>query len=145
MNKFSGIVLQSNNSVIVVSDEADRIVYQRRFSNDPVQIRASLAPHREDLVGAVIEATFNLYWLVDALLWTAPRSWTLLQGVLWANIRKRRSAQSSRITVLERRGSKSLLVAVTWMFRRYGNGWRVIVAWCCWREGKGAGYLQRRI
>ena len=49
MKKFSGIDLHSNNSVVVVSDEADRIVYQRRLPNDPVQIRAALAPHREDL------------------------------------------------------------------------------------------------
>jgi len=58
MNKFSGIDLHSNNSVVVVSDEVDRIVYQRRLPNDPVQIRAALAPHREDLVGVVIEATY---------------------------------------------------------------------------------------
>ena len=44
--------------MVVVSDEADRVVYQRRLPNDPVQIRAALAPHREDLVGVVIEATF---------------------------------------------------------------------------------------
>ena len=68
MNKFSGIDLHSNNSVVVVSDEADRIVYQRRLPNDPVQIRAAPAPHREDLVGVVIEATFNWYWLVDDLM-----------------------------------------------------------------------------
>jgi transposase len=36
--------------------------------NDPVQIRAALAPHREDLVGVVIEATYNWYWLVDQLM-----------------------------------------------------------------------------
>jgi transposase len=68
MNKFSGIDLHSNNSVVVVSDEADRVVYQRRLPNDPVQIRVALAPHREDLVGVVIEATFNWYWLVDELM-----------------------------------------------------------------------------
>jgi len=68
MNKFSGIDLHSNNSVVVVSDEADRIVYQRRLPNDRVQIQAALAPHREDLVGVVIEATFNWYWLVDDLM-----------------------------------------------------------------------------
>ena len=43
MNKFSGIDLHSNNSVVVVSDEADRVVYQRRLPNDPLQIRAALA------------------------------------------------------------------------------------------------------
>ncbi|SAK45243.1 hypothetical protein AWB75_00758 [Caballeronia catudaia] len=41
MNKFSGIDLHSNNSVVVVSDDADRVVYQRRLPNDPVQIRAA--------------------------------------------------------------------------------------------------------
>lgn len=68
MNKFSGIDLHSNNSVVVVSDEDDRIEYQRRLPNDPLQIRAALAPHREYLVGVVIEATFNWYWLVDELM-----------------------------------------------------------------------------
>ena len=29
--KFSGIDLHSNNSVVVVSDEEDRIVYQKRL------------------------------------------------------------------------------------------------------------------
>jgi hypothetical protein len=58
VDKFSGIDLHSNNSVVVVSDETDRVFYQRRLPNDPVQIRAALAPHRADLVGVVIEATF---------------------------------------------------------------------------------------
>ena len=31
MKKFSGIDLHSNNSVVVVSDEVDHIVYQRRL------------------------------------------------------------------------------------------------------------------
>ncbi|CAB3776258.1 hypothetical protein LMG28614_00178 [Paraburkholderia ultramafica] len=33
MDKFSGIDLHSNNSVVVVSDEADRIVYQRTVAD----------------------------------------------------------------------------------------------------------------
>ncbi|MEM5373389.1 transposase, partial [Paraburkholderia azotifigens] len=45
-----------------------RIIYERRLPNDPLQIRAALAPHREELVGVVIEATFNWYWLVDQLI-----------------------------------------------------------------------------
>ncbi|WP_256375520.1 hypothetical protein [Cupriavidus sp. GA3-3] len=32
MNKFSEIDLHSNNSVVVVSDEADRVIYQRQRS-----------------------------------------------------------------------------------------------------------------
>ena len=42
--KFSGIDLHSNNSV-VISDEADRIVYQKRLPNDLAQILAALEPH----------------------------------------------------------------------------------------------------
>jgi len=38
MMKFSGIDLHSNNSVVVVSNEEDRIVYQRRLPNDLQQI-----------------------------------------------------------------------------------------------------------
>lgn len=68
MNKFSGIDLHSNNSVVVISDETDRIVYGKRLPNDLTQIRAALAPYREELVGVVIEATFNWYWLVDSLI-----------------------------------------------------------------------------
>lgn len=44
MSKFSGIDLHSNNSVVVASDEADRVIYQRRLPNDPVRIRAAPSP-----------------------------------------------------------------------------------------------------
>ena len=66
--KFSGIDLHSNNSVVVVSDDQDRMVYQRRHPNDLGQILTALAPHREELVGVVVESTFNWYWLVDGLM-----------------------------------------------------------------------------
>ena len=68
MKKFSGIDLHSNNSMVVVSDEEDRIVYQRRLSNDLAGIAQALEPHREELIGVVVEATYNWYWLVDGLM-----------------------------------------------------------------------------
>lgn len=68
MKKFSGIDLHSNNSVVVVSDEEDRIVWQRRLPNDLGQILTALAPHREELAGVVVESTYNWYWLVDGLM-----------------------------------------------------------------------------
>lgn len=67
MKKFSGIDLHSNNSVIVVTDEADRMVVRERFPNDLSVILNALEPHREELVGVVVESTFNWYWLVDGL------------------------------------------------------------------------------
>jgi hypothetical protein len=56
--RYCGIDLHSNNSVVVVSDEGDRIVFDKRLPNDLGQIRAALEPHREELVGVVIESTY---------------------------------------------------------------------------------------
>jgi transposase len=43
----------------MVSDEADRVVHQRRLPNDAAQIRAALAFHGQDLMAVVDEATFK--------------------------------------------------------------------------------------
>jgi len=67
MKKYIGIDLHSNNSVVVVSDEEDRIIYQKRLPNDLAQILMALAPHKEDAIGVVVESTYNWYWLVDGL------------------------------------------------------------------------------
>ena len=68
--KYCGIDLHSNNSVVIVSDEEDRIVFSKRLPNELGQIGAALEPHREDLAGVVIESTYNWYWLVDGLMAT---------------------------------------------------------------------------
>src|SRR5271170_5039031 len=65
--KHCGIDLHSNNSLVIVSDEEDRIVFNKRLPNDLGQIRAALEPYREELAGVVVESTFNWYWLVDGL------------------------------------------------------------------------------
>ena len=65
--KYSGIDLHSNNSVVVVSNEADRVLVRKRVPNDLAMIFGMLEPHREELAGVVVEATFNWYWLVDGL------------------------------------------------------------------------------
>ena len=64
---YSGIDLHSNNSVVVVSDEADRVRYQRRLPNELATIVAALEPYRGELAGVVVESTYNWYWLVDGL------------------------------------------------------------------------------
>src|SRR5437868_4516792 len=64
---YSGIDLHSNNSVVVVSDEADRIVCSRRVPNELPTILALLEPYRAQLAGVVVESTYNWYWLVDGL------------------------------------------------------------------------------
>ena len=68
MKKFSGIDLHSNNSVVVVTNEANRIIYSQRLPNELALIRQALAPHQHELVGVVVESTYNWYWLVDGLI-----------------------------------------------------------------------------
>lgn len=65
--KFCGIDLHSNNSVVVITDEADRILLSRRCPNDLAKIILLLEPHRAELEGVVVESTYNWYWLVDGL------------------------------------------------------------------------------
>jgi len=65
--KYSGIDLHSTNSVVVVSDETDRIVCKRRVPNELGAVLATLAPYREEFAGVVVESTYNWYWLVDGL------------------------------------------------------------------------------
>jgi len=59
--------LHSNNSVLVISNESDVVVYEKRLKNDIDTICSALAPYASDLSGIVVESTFNWYWLVDGL------------------------------------------------------------------------------
>lgn len=69
MKKLYGAFdLHSSNNYLGISDEEDRRVYKRRLPNQPDVILAELAPYREELVGIVVESTFNWYWLVDLLM-----------------------------------------------------------------------------
>ena len=68
MALYCGIDLHSTNSYIVVSDENDRPILERRFPNDLGSIIDALAPYREELAAIAVESTFNWYWLVDGLM-----------------------------------------------------------------------------
>jgi len=67
MRLYCGIDLHSNNSVVSVIDDEDRIHFEKRLANDLAVIEAALLPYRETLVGVVVESTYNWYWLVDGL------------------------------------------------------------------------------
>lgn len=68
MKAYSGIDLHSNNSVVALSDEDDRIIYRKRLPNDLGIVLQGLAPYRDQIVGVVVESTYNWYWLVDGLM-----------------------------------------------------------------------------
>ncbi len=65
--KYSGIDLHSNNSVVTVIDDNDRVVAEKRLPNDLARITGFLSPWREELAAVVVESTYNWYWLVDGL------------------------------------------------------------------------------
>lgn len=64
---YSGIDLHSNNCVVAVSDETDRVLCRRRLPNELGAVLALLEPYRAELAGVVVESTYNWYWLVDGL------------------------------------------------------------------------------
>lgn len=67
MKLYGGIDLHSNNSYVVLSDEADKIIYQKRLINKLELILKELQPFKEAIQGLVVESTYNWYWLVDGL------------------------------------------------------------------------------
>ncbi len=68
MKLYGGIDLHSNNSVVALLDEDDRVVYRQRLANDARAVVRALAPYRQEIEGLVVESTYNWYWLVDALM-----------------------------------------------------------------------------
>jgi len=68
MALYCGIDLHANNHVVVVIDEEDHRVVEKRLPNSLQRTAALLAPFRRDLAGVVVESTFNWYWLVDGLM-----------------------------------------------------------------------------
>lgn len=68
MALYCGIDLHSNNHVVVVIDEEDRRIVEKRVPNELSATLQLLAPYRDELAGVVVESTFNWYWLVDGLM-----------------------------------------------------------------------------
>ena len=68
MPLYGGIDLHANNSVVVLLNEQDQMIYQRRFANHLPTILEQLAPYHSDLKGVVVESTYNWYWLIDGLM-----------------------------------------------------------------------------
>jgi len=67
MKLYCGIDLHSNNSYVVLIDEAEKVVYQKRLSNDLEVILKLLALFKDSIEGIVVESTYNWYWLIDGL------------------------------------------------------------------------------
>ena len=68
MSLYGGIDLHSTNSVVVLLNDRDEVIYQKRLPNDLPTILGLLAPHHAEIQGLVVESTYNWYWLVDGLM-----------------------------------------------------------------------------
>ena len=68
MKLYGAIDLHSTNSVTVLINEQDQVVYQKRLPNDLSLIAQELSSYRRSLQGIVVESTYNWYWLVDGLM-----------------------------------------------------------------------------
>ncbi len=68
MRLYVAIDLHSNNSVLVILDEADQLVHKHRYPNDLPVILSALAPHKENIQAIAVESTYNWYWLADGLM-----------------------------------------------------------------------------
>ena len=65
--KYSGIDLHSNNCVVAVIDEGDRVLYRKRLPNELSLIIAALARHQEELHSVVVDRpTTGTGWLMGS-------------------------------------------------------------------------------
>jgi len=68
MPLYSGIDLHSNNLTAAIMDETGKRILKKRLINDSEVVLTMLEPYHTELVGIVVESTYNWYWLVDALM-----------------------------------------------------------------------------
>ena len=68
MRLYSAFDLHSSNSYLGIIDETGKRVFKKKLPNDPEVILDSLVPFKNDVVGIVVESTYNWYWLVDLLM-----------------------------------------------------------------------------
>jgi transposase len=62
---YGGCDLHSNSNLVGVIDGQGKRVFKKRLSNDLGEVRETLVAFKEELVGIVVESTYN--WLVDGL------------------------------------------------------------------------------
>ena len=65
---YAGSDLHGNNNLIGIVDGEGKRMFKKRLPNEPQLILEVLKAYKEDMVGIVVESTYNWYWLVDALM-----------------------------------------------------------------------------
>jgi transposase len=65
---YAGSDLHGNNNLIGIIDGQGKRVFKKRLPNDPQLVRDVFKPYKEEVVGIVVESTYNWYWMVDVLM-----------------------------------------------------------------------------
>jgi len=68
MRLYTAFDLHANNSYGAIVGEQGQRVKRQRLANDPELVFQFLLPYKAEIVGVVVESTYNWYWLVDALM-----------------------------------------------------------------------------
>ena len=68
MPLYGGIDLYVNNSVVVLLNDQDQVLYQKRLPNHLPVILAPLSLHHGEIEGVVVKSTYNWYRLVDGVM-----------------------------------------------------------------------------
>ena len=67
MKLYTGLDLHSSNTYLGIVDENGKRIFKKKLPNDRELILETLKPYKDDIVGIVVESTYNWYWLVDLL------------------------------------------------------------------------------
>jgi len=65
---YAGCDLHGNSNLIGIIDGEGKRVFKKKLPNDLSLVLDTLGPFQEELVGIVVESTYNWYWLVDGLM-----------------------------------------------------------------------------
>jgi transposase len=65
---YAGSDLHGNNNLVGIIDGQGKKVFKKRLPNDPQLVREVFEPYKGEIVGIVVESTYNWYWMVDALM-----------------------------------------------------------------------------
>ena len=68
MRLYTAFDVHSSSSVLAVVDEHGKRLFYKKVRNDPDEVVRILEPLHGEVVGVVVESTYNWYWIVDALM-----------------------------------------------------------------------------
>jgi len=80
MKTYAGIDLHSSNSYLVIIDDTDKRLFEKRLSNTIEDVSVALEPYKTSLAGVVVESTYNWYgWWMACRVKGFRWSWQILR------------------------------------------------------------------